>query len=57
MRLSEFTDPNDYILPDAVAADCIKQITNVGPDDITDDTLRRLMKTVEIKKPRLLDTH
>jgi hypothetical protein len=57
MRLSEITDPNDYILPDTERSDPSEQNERIRAGSMTDDTLRSPTKTAEIKKPRLLDTH
>jgi hypothetical protein len=56
MRLGEFTDPKYYILPDTEGSDSSKQNERIRTDGMTDDAVRGLTKTVEIKKPRLFDT-
>jgi hypothetical protein len=57
MRLREFTDPKYYILPNTEGSDPSNQNERILTGTMTDDSARNLTKTVEIKKPRPLDTH
>jgi len=51
MRLYEFTNPSHYLLPEAHAADLVKQSKNITADDTTNITNRHLRKKLETKKP------
>jgi hypothetical protein len=51
MRLYEFTNPSEYLLPETWAADFAKQTENILVDDTSDIADRHLRKKLETKKP------
>jgi hypothetical protein len=51
MRLYEFTDPSEYLLPETDAADLLKQSKNIETVDTTDNANPHLKKRPETKKP------
>jgi hypothetical protein len=51
MRLYEFTDPSEYLLPATDAVDLLKQTKNVWNDDIPDDASHHLGKGAETRNP------
>ena len=51
MRLYEFTDPRQYLLPETDAADLVKQGENIRTVDTTDTAERRQTKKLGIRKP------
>jgi hypothetical protein len=52
MRLYEFTNPSEYILPDTVAADPSELIKTVRRDDRADDAEPRLSTRPIFRTPR-----
>ena len=51
MRLYEFTNPSEYLLPETDAADLVEQSKNVQTVDTTDNANPRSKKRPETKKP------
>jgi len=49
MRLYEFTNPSHYLLPEAHAADLLKQAENIKTADTTAEVVGRLRKKSETK--------
>jgi hypothetical protein len=52
MRLYEFTNPSNYILPETDATDLVKQSKDIKTSDTTDIADRRLRKKPETKNPK-----
>ena len=56
MRLYEFTDPSEYLLPETDPAESPSRSKRNPPPDVSDETVPHSRPNPETKKIKLLDT-